>query len=244
METSDEKRRIREMVWQLLEEKGVARFPRPVYGRIPNFEGAEAAADLLRRSEEYLRARVVKVNPDAPQRAVRRAVPTDGKVLVMATPRIVKGFLVLDPSRIPRRAYAEASTIKGAFNYGVPTHPRNLPGIDLIIAGSVAVSPDGWRVGKGEGFSELEYAILKSYGKCNDLTPVVTTVHDLQLVEKIPAEPYDLPVNKVYTDTRVIKCPPQPRPPGIIWGLFEEAKVASIPLLRELGSMFSQSRSE
>lgn len=244
MEPSDEKRRIREMVWQLLEEKGVARFPRPVYGRIPNFEGAEAAADLLRRSEEYLRARVVKVNPDAPQRAVRRAVLTDGKVLVMATPRIVKGFLVLDPSRIPRRAYAEASTIKGAFNYGVPTHPRNLPGIDLIIAGSVAVSPDGWRVGKGEGFSELEYAILKSYGKCNDLTPVVTTVHDLQLVERIPAEPYDLPVNKVYTNTRVIKCPPQPRPHGIIWDLLEEGKVASIPLLRELGSMFSQSRSE
>ncbi len=244
MEPSYEKKRIREMVWQLLEERGVARFPRPVYGRIPNFEGAEAAADLLRRSKEYLRAKAVKVNPDAPQKAVRRAVLTDGKVLVMATPRIVKGFLVLDPSRIPRRAYAEASTIKGAFNYGVPTHPRNLPCIDLIVAGSVAVSPDGWRVGKGEGFSELEYAILKSYDKCNDLTPVVTTVHDLQLVEKIPAEPYDLPVDKVYTNTRVIKCPPQPRPPSIIWDLLEEGKIASIPLLRELRSMFSQSRSE
>jgi 5-formyltetrahydrofolate cyclo-ligase len=238
-----EKKRIRERVWKLLEERGVARFPKPVYGRIPNFEGAEAAAELLRRSEEYLHAEVVKVNPDAPQRAVRRAVLTDGRVLVMPTPRIVKGFLVLDPSRIPQRAYVEASTIKGAFNYGVPTHPRNLPDIDLIVAGSVAVTPDGWRVGKGEGFSELEYAILKSYGKCNDLTPVVTTVHDLQLVEKIPAEPYDLPVNKIYTNTRVIKCPPQPRPHGIIWGLLEEEKVASIPLLRELRSMSSQSRS-
>jgi 5-formyltetrahydrofolate cyclo-ligase len=46
-----EKKRIRERVWKLLEERGVARFPKPVYGRIPNFEGAEAAAELLRRSE-------------------------------------------------------------------------------------------------------------------------------------------------------------------------------------------------
>lgn len=241
MDAAAEKANIRTIVWRLLEERGVARFPRPVYGRIPNFEGAEEAAERLRNSEEYARARTVKVNPDSPQRPVRHSVLADGKVLVMATPRIGKGFLVLDPSRIPRRDFSHASTIKGAFIYGVPTHPRKLPQIDLIVAGSVAVSPDGWRVGKGEGFSELEYAILKSYGKCSHSTPVVTTVHDLQIVGRIPAEPYDLPVNKVYTNTRVITCPQQPRPPGIIWSLLGEEKVSSIPLLRELRAMFSDS---
>jgi hypothetical protein len=33
-----EKDQIRKEIWQLIEERGIARFPRPVYGRIPNFE--------------------------------------------------------------------------------------------------------------------------------------------------------------------------------------------------------------
>jgi 5-formyltetrahydrofolate cyclo-ligase len=44
VQASDLKRELRERVWRLLEERGVARFPRPVYGRIPNFVGAETAA--------------------------------------------------------------------------------------------------------------------------------------------------------------------------------------------------------
>jgi len=58
---SDLKRELRERVWRLLEERGVARFPRPVYGRIPNFEGAETAARRILQLEEF-RARVVKVS--------------------------------------------------------------------------------------------------------------------------------------------------------------------------------------
>jgi hypothetical protein len=36
-----EKQRLREQVWKNLMEESIARFPLPVYGRIPNFEGAE-----------------------------------------------------------------------------------------------------------------------------------------------------------------------------------------------------------
>ncbi|MCG2909800.1 MAG: 5-formyltetrahydrofolate cyclo-ligase, partial [Stygiolobus sp.] len=35
---------IRQKIWRLLEEKDIASFPRPVYGRIPNFKGAEMAS--------------------------------------------------------------------------------------------------------------------------------------------------------------------------------------------------------
>ncbi|MEM0451180.1 MAG: 5-formyltetrahydrofolate cyclo-ligase [Nitrososphaerota archaeon] len=79
---------VRERVWRLLEERGVARFPLPVKGRIPNFAGAEEAASRLRSSDEYQAARVVKVNPDSPQRPVRLMALQDGKLLVMPTPRI------------------------------------------------------------------------------------------------------------------------------------------------------------
>jgi 5-formyltetrahydrofolate cyclo-ligase len=42
-----------------------------VIGRIPNFVGAEAAADQLAALPAWEAARVVKANPDKAQRAVR-----------------------------------------------------------------------------------------------------------------------------------------------------------------------------
>jgi len=98
-----DKQRIREYIWRLLEEKGVAKFPKPVYGRIPNFVGSEKAASRILELEEYRGARVVKVSPDSPQRYIRYRCLLDGKILIMPTPRLREGFLMLNPSKISRR---------------------------------------------------------------------------------------------------------------------------------------------
>ncbi|MEM2095673.1 MAG: 5-formyltetrahydrofolate cyclo-ligase [Candidatus Caldarchaeum sp.] len=228
------KQEIRERVWRRLEDEGLAAFPRPVQGRIPNFVGAKEAAARLAASPEYRRAFCVKVNPDAPQAPVRRRVLEDGKVLVIATPRISQGFLVLDPRRIPRNSFVDAATISGAFKHGLKTHPRNLPRIDLFVAGSVAVSLEGWRVGKGEGYSEIEYAMLRMFGKVSVETPVSTTVHDAQVVDYIPSELYDLPIDVIHTNTKTIVCPKNKKPESIIWSMLPEEKIRAIPLLSEL----------
>jgi 5-formyltetrahydrofolate cyclo-ligase len=39
---------IRKRVWDALEAEGIARDPRPVHHRIPNFDGAAAAAESVR----------------------------------------------------------------------------------------------------------------------------------------------------------------------------------------------------
>jgi len=39
----------------------------------------------------------------------------------------------------------------------------------------------GWRIGKGFGFSDLEYAMLASVGAISPEVPVVMTVHDSQV---------------------------------------------------------------
>ncbi|MEL9941194.1 MAG: 5-formyltetrahydrofolate cyclo-ligase, partial [Ignisphaera sp.] len=142
---------LRNRIWRIMEERNIARFPRPVFGRIPNFVGAEDAAQRLVQSDLFKRAMVVKVNPDAPQKPVREAVLKSNKVLVMPTPRISRGFLLLDPKKISPNLYTVASTIQGAFKYGTFVDPQDLPEIDLIVAGSVAVSIYGERLGKGEG---------------------------------------------------------------------------------------------
>jgi len=192
-------------VWRLMEERGIAKFPRPVFHRIPNFVGAEKAAQNLRELPEYKAARVIFCNPDSPQRPVREEALRDGKIVVVATPRLKKGFLLLDPSTIPPNNISRASTIRGAFKLGRSVEPSNVR-VDLFVAGSVAVSTDGGRLGKGTGYSDQEYAILKSSGGLTPKTPVVTTVHDVQIVDRIPREEWDVHVDVIVTPTRVIRA--------------------------------------
>jgi 5-formyltetrahydrofolate cyclo-ligase len=88
-----EKQRLREAVWRRLEDAGVARFPLPLQGRIPNFEGAEKAAERLRELKIWREASIIFSNPDQAQKPVRQRALVDGKILIMATPRLRKASL-------------------------------------------------------------------------------------------------------------------------------------------------------
>ena len=198
------KQDIRMKIWHLMEERKIATFPKPVFHRIPNFLGAEKAAQRLRELPEYKGAKTVFCNPDSPQRPVREMALRDGKVLVMATPRLRHGFLLLDPSTIPQNRIFEASSIRGAFKHGRFIKPSEVK-VDLFVAGSVAVSQDGGRLGKGTGYSDQEYTILKQEGGLVPEVLVVTTVHDAQIVEKIPRDEWDVPVDVIVTPTRIIR---------------------------------------
>lgn len=234
-EAAREKDEARRRVWALLEERGVARFPRPIRGRIPNFAGAEAAARRLAELPEFRAARVVKVNPDSPQRLVRYAVLQAGKTLLTPTPRIHEGFLCLEPEQLPPGALLEAASIAGAAKYGRAIALPDVPPIDLLVVGSVAVTEAGARAGKGEGYAELEYAMLRTFGKVGPDTPIVTTVHELSLIPALPFERFDVPVDVIVTPVRVIRTATrQPKPEGIYWDLLPEEKIAAIPLLQGL----------
>ncbi|MEM3404086.1 MAG: 5-formyltetrahydrofolate cyclo-ligase [Nitrososphaeria archaeon] len=229
------KNKVREKIWRLLEERKVATFPLPPYGRIPNFIGAEKAALNLTKMDVWRNAKVIKVNPDSPQMWVRKLALESGKRIVMPTPRLKDGFLFLDPNKIQKRNYRSASTIKGAYIAGVRTEPNNLPEIDLVVIGSVAVTLIGDRLGKSKGFAEIEWAILKEEGRVDEDTPVATTVHDLQVVEEnFEVMPYDLPVDYIITPSEVIKAKRiREKPKGILWPFIPTDKIKEIPLLQE-----------
>jgi len=231
------KQSIRERVWKALEEGRAVTFPRPVRGRIPNFAGAERACLNAVGNPEFKRAIVVKINPDSPQRFCREQVLRMGKVLIMPTPRLKDGFLLIDPSSIPDRVYSEASTISGAYKWGKFIEPWELPRIDLVIIGSVAVNPrNGRRLGKSHGYAEIEWGILSELNKVGEDTPVFTTVHDMQLVDdEIPREPFDLPVDYVFTPTKSIKIERRDeKPRGILWQYLDEETIRQIPILSKL----------
>jgi 5-formyltetrahydrofolate cyclo-ligase len=238
------KEEIRNEIWRKMTETGIALFP-GAYGRIPNFIGAEEAAKNLIQLDLWKKAEVVKVNPDSPQRPVRRYALMHGKTLIMPTPRISNGFLKLDPKRIDERLYDYASTIKGGFQHGLKADPKDIPKLDLVVVGSVAVNMNGDRIGKGEGYSEIEWGLMREYGKVSEDTPVVTTVHDIQVVDyEFKVEPYDVPVDMIITPTRIIKTNRvREKPKGIYWDLMEEEKISSIPILKELWMKRNQMQS-
>ncbi len=226
---------LRRKVWQLLEHNAVQRFP-GAHGRIPNFLGSERAATRLTELAVWKKARAIKMNADAPQLAVRRHALLDGKVVYLTVPglRTERCFIEIDPKRLGRRVPMAASLL-GAGKYGRLVSPREVRAIDLVVCGSVAVRRDGTRVGKGGGMVDLEYALLREEGKLKETTPIVTTIHPLQIVsEKVAMLAHDIPLDFLVTPFEVVATRPAfPRPRGIYWDLLKAARIEAIPSLRK-----------
>lgn len=233
------KRALREATWDRMIAAGVGRFPAPT-GRIPNFVGAEAAAERLREQPAWARARTVKSNPDSPQWPVRQRALEDGKVVYMAVPRLAEDdpFFLLDPDDLadtPRKA----SSIKGASRSARTVAVEDLEPVDLVVTGCVAVDRTGARLGKGGGFSDLEYALAWQAGLVGPDTVVATTVHDVQILADgdIPVTDHDFRLDLIVTPDEVIDCGGHDRRPADIgWDELTEDKIAAIPLLRTLAA--------
>src|SRR5438067_12549841 len=172
---------LRTEVWAALRAAKATRFPGPE-GRIPNFVGAEAAAERLRGTDPWRAAATLKANPDSPQWPVRQRALEDGKLLFMAVPRLAADdpFFLLDPDHLadtPRKA----SSIKGASRSARTVGVDALEPVDLVVSGCVAVGEDGARLGKGGGFSDLGFAIAAEAHLVGSSTVVATHVHELQV---------------------------------------------------------------
>ena len=231
-----DKQALRERVWDDLEAGGVARFPFPPHGRIPNFEGADVAADRLAETPAWRDADAVKANPDAPQLPVRRRALREGKTVYMAVPRLrdERCFVELDPDALADPDAAAA--VSGMDDHGVRVEPAALPAVDLVVAGSVAVGEDGRRVGKGEGYSDLEWAVLAGVGRVGRGTTVATTVHERQVVDDAPSpESHDVPLDLVVTPERTVRTgTPFDRPTGLDWSRLDDERVEDVPVLARL----------
>jgi 5-formyltetrahydrofolate cyclo-ligase len=236
-----DKPELRRWVWGLLEGEGVVRFP-GAQGRIPNFDGAGEAARRLASLPVWRAARAIKCNPDSPQKPVRLRALQEGKVVYMAVPRLrdARPFIELDPVRLRRKLgddLGKAATIRGAFRYGRPVRLEEMRPIDLVVAGSVAVTRDGARLGKGGGYSDLEFAPARQVGLIGKTTPVVTTVHALQVIEgPISMTRHDVALDHIATPQEVIATEQRyGQPAGIYWDELPPEKLAAIPVLCQQG---------
>jgi 5-formyltetrahydrofolate cyclo-ligase len=196
----NKKESIRTMIWDNMERNNISISYN--HGRIPNFHGSNKASNLLRNTIEWKNSNTIFVSPDTAQKSVRKNVLTDNKYLIMPTPKLLNGYIKLEPSTII--GYEdEASTIEGAFKHGqLITTP---PHIDMVVEGSVAVDMYGGRLGKGGGYGDIEISYLKNNKLIKPDTSIVTTVHEIQIIERIPLESHDEKINMVVTPERIIR---------------------------------------
>ena len=196
------KDKIRNMVWNALNDAGLTVSPRPIHGRIPNFKGSTEAAKLLRTTEEWINSKIIFSSPDSAQKKVREYALKDKKVLIMASPKLKNGYFLINSVHIPGKEKS-ASTINGAFKFGKSI--ENLPEVDMVIEGSVAVDLEGNRLGKGGGYGDMEISHLLKENAIDSKTPIVTTVHEVQIIDKIPVEEHDKKINMIVTSKKIIK---------------------------------------
>ncbi len=227
------KARIREEVWSALDANRVAS-PRPSKGRIPTFAGARTAALKLVRKDLFREAEVVFSSPDLSLQPIREEVLKTGKTLVMVSPGF-SGFVIVNGAEIPGHRAAVAATPRGALTFGRRVKVPEDIEVDLILAGSVAVDRRGGRLGRGDGQQDMEYAILRELKLVDEQTPVITTVHDLQVVSEVPMLYHDLPVDYITTPTAFLKVSSgYKKPAGIIWDIVSMETVEKLPLLKIL----------
>lgn len=192
------KEEIRNFIWNKMEKEDIASFPRPVFGRIPNFVGSDKTCEKIKELLEFKNAKAVFVAPDSPLRRAREIILEEGKILVVALPHIKDIVEVHERVNIK-----EASIIRGFEKYGKPLKTK----IDLMIEGSVAVDLKGNRIGKGKGYGDREYEILKERGLLKENLKIITIVHECQIFDDFSylMNEKDIKVNYIITNKRIIR---------------------------------------
>ncbi|MET9445955.1 5-formyltetrahydrofolate cyclo-ligase [Streptomyces cinerochromogenes] len=231
-QVDQEKQQVRERVWGLLDASRAV-LDDTAHGRIPNFKGSETAAERLAELEPWHNARFIKAVPDKAQLPVRARALAEGKTVFMAVPKLADlcPFYLLDPTALPVPP-REAASSKIAATVAPRVGVAGLQPVDVVVVGSVAVNRAGVRIGKGAGYSDLEFAFLMEAGLISDRTVVVSTVHSLQVLdEDLPATDHDFGVDLIVTPDEVISCTSPHRPSGLVWEHLDAQKIASIPVL-------------
>ncbi|MCS0498847.1 5-formyltetrahydrofolate cyclo-ligase [Protaetiibacter mangrovi] len=76
--------------------------------------------------------------------------------------------------------------------------PIAINGVDLILVPAACVAKDGMRLGWGRGYFD------KTLGSMEGCPPVYAVIYDDELVDEVPAERHDMPVDGVVTPAGIV----------------------------------------
>lgn len=239
-----DKAEARALVWSQLREvaKPDSRFHFNFNEYIPDFAGSREATERLRQMEVYQRAKSIFITPDNCLERLRMRVVQDGKVQVVSTYGIFRGMVEIRPEDVPpglEECGVLLDVMEKTGRHISLAEIQDQYHFDLVVTGASAVNHAGIRFGKGHGYFDLEWAMFYQIGVVDEGTPIVSFVHDCQVVDlDLAPSPYDTLCDYIVTPTREIKIErPQKPTVGVIWEKLEPGMMAAIPPLQELKEM-------
>lgn len=240
-DTKDTTGKIRQEVWRELRK--VARPDSRMHFEftefIPDFEGSDAATAHVERLPGYQEARYGFVAPDNCLAGLRSRMLEQGKSMVVSTYGIRRGFVLLEPAMVPHGQERFAGWLDGLEYFGRPIDLAEMAErgpFDFLATGASAVSRNGVRFGKGHGYFDLEWAIFTELDVTEEATPIVTVIHDVQLVDQaLSPSATDVIVDHIATPGELHAVErTHPRPRGIHWDLLTPERIAAMPPLEAL----------
>jgi 5-formyltetrahydrofolate cyclo-ligase len=235
---------IRDKIWLRLHEvaKPDSRYHMFFSEVIPDFKDSEKAIDRIVALPAFTSSKLAFITPDNCLVDLRRRLIEAGTPFVMSTYGIYRGFLYMAKGMVPKGAELYAAWLDGMEHFARPIsleEINRLGEIDIMVTGASAVSMDGVRVGKGHGFFDLEWGMFSDLELVNEKTPVITVVHDVQLVEdKLQPGATDIAVDFIATPTKLIEVQRRTkRPHGIKWELLDPIQIELTPPIQELQRM-------
>ncbi|MBK8021855.1 MAG: 5-formyltetrahydrofolate cyclo-ligase [Chloroflexi bacterium] len=243
-----DRNQIRQSVWTELIKvaKPDSRFHLDFNDFIPDFEGSEHAVANLMALPEYQSSKVLFVTPDNCLDLMRAENVRQGKVQMVTTYGIKRGFIEIKPEYVPEGIEDFAMLLDAMERVGKPITLREISSkyrFDLLITGASAINLSGTRFGKGHGYFDMEWAMLNDIGVVTRDTPIVGVIHDVQLMDlDLPASPHDVVCDIIVTPTRTIRVPNVAKPAaGVIWESVTAETMAAMPVLYELKEILSGS---
>lgn len=173
---------------------------RMVREAIPSSACEARSAEIAKRLlllEEFDRASTVlafaPIRNEVRTRSSMQAAWAAGKQV--ALPRVVEDQLML------RLVDGHTALVEGAF--GVSEPPPDSPSVaasevDFALVPALAVDPRGYRIGYGGGYYDRLIPQLRNARTC-------VVAYDFQLISEVPELPFDVAVDLVVTDERVIR---------------------------------------
>jgi 5-formyltetrahydrofolate cyclo-ligase len=163
---------------------------------------SQEITDQVFHLHEYTRARGIAcyVNKDSEvntRTLIRDALDRDKRVLV---PVVKKGEIELFFSEIHDLG---ADLAPGSFGIPEPkpelVHPVDLDAVDIIFVPGIVWDRDGYRLGWGRGYFDRAIKKLPAHVRSAGLA------FNMQFISKIPRDQFDVPVDLVVTESRVIR---------------------------------------
>ncbi|ALC45256.1 lost [Drosophila busckii] len=234
------KRSLRVQTWKKIQEDKVGIGFNGIFNRIPAFVDADKAAALFIQEEEFKKAQHIKVNIDRALHDFKEQSLLADKAVYLPSTRDSSALcLKVDvPADATDEQKKESLRVQDISKFRTEVGLDSKMKLDLVVIGSVVVSRDGYRIGRGNGFADLDIGLLVELGMITPETTIVTIVHDVQVVDTLPVnlfQKYDTPVDIIVTPTEVIRVSKRlPRPNGVFWELLSDRRLKILPVLQLL----------